>query len=86
MWVYRPMTSSFIVQRERTGPALLDISYDEARQIIPQPGCIPAEPASVSPGRFIVAPPPCCLNFRFARDPLTIAREAITSVCRQTVN
>jgi hypothetical protein len=29
---------------------------DEPHQVIPQHGCIPAEPASVSPGKFILAP------------------------------
>jgi hypothetical protein len=32
--------------------------------VIPQHGCIPAEPASVSPGKFILAPPrPAVFNF-----------------------
>jgi hypothetical protein len=36
--------------------------YDH--QAIPQHGCVPAEPASVSPGQIIVAPPrPSILTF-----------------------
>ena len=36
--------------------------YDH--QAIPQHGCVPAEPASVSPGKIIVAHTSICLNFR----------------------
>src|ERR1700687_3017829 len=42
-------------------------------QPIPQHGCVPAEPASVSPGKIIVAPPRPSVStngmVRLARDP-----------------
>jgi hypothetical protein len=48
-------------------PALLNIG-SMSPPVIPRHGCIPAEPASVSPGRFIVAPlRDAVLNFRLAR-------------------
>jgi len=40
---------------ERMSSRAVDHRLDEPRQIIPQHGCVPAAPASVSPGAVIVA-------------------------------
>ena len=42
------------VQRERINSRADSYRLDESYQVIPQHGCIPAEPASVSPGEVIV--------------------------------
>ena len=57
MGVYRPMTvSARCTAREDKNSRAAEHRLDESFQAIPQHGCIPAEPASVSPGRVIVAP------------------------------
>lgn len=56
MWVYRPMTSFLYPAARENASRAARHRLDEP-QTIPQHGCIPAEPTSVSPGRFIVAPP-----------------------------
>src|SRR5438445_9903489 len=57
MGVYRPMTTLLVLgaQRERMGSRAAEHRLDEPHQVIPQHGCLPAEPASVSPGEVIVA-------------------------------
>ena len=54
-WVYRPMTVSIHAQRERISSRAAEHRLDEPDQAIPQRRCIPAVPASVSPGEVIVA-------------------------------
>jgi len=68
MGVYRPMTSSRQhAAREEEPPALLNIG-SMSPPGYPQRGCVPAVPASVLPGKIIVAPPRhAVLNFRVAR-------------------
>src|SRR5271170_1065198 len=52
----------------RTSPRAPVHRLDEPTGIIPRHGCVPAVPASVSPGQIIVAPPRhAVLNFRVAR-------------------
>jgi len=77
MWGY-PSDDHFpsVCSAREGPPALLDIG-SMSRQIIPQHGCILAQPASVSPGSFIVAPPcQAVLEFRFARHPGTTSKVA----------
>src|ERR1700692_3439854 len=53
-----PGLSCFVMTTERMNSRAVDHRLDEPRQIIPQHGCVPAAPASVSPGAVIVAAEP----------------------------
>jgi hypothetical protein len=44
------MTLSVSAQRERVSSRAVEPRLDEPRQVIPQHGCVPAEPVSVSLG------------------------------------
>jgi len=72
MWVYRPMTSFlYRAARENASRAAKHRLDEPARLSLSMVPCLKG--ASVSPGRFIVAPPRhAVLNFQFARDPLGI--------------
>ena len=50
--------SCLVMTTERMSSRAVDHRLDEPRQIIPQHGCAPAAPASVSPGAVIVAAEP----------------------------
>src|SRR5260370_41620525 len=50
-----PVWSCLVMTTERMSSRAVDHRLDEPRQIIPQHGCVPAEPASVSPGAVILA-------------------------------
>ena len=55
--------------------------YDH--QAIPQHGCVPAEPASVSPGKIVVAPPrPSVSTYGFAVTQELALRIALISLSR----
>jgi hypothetical protein len=49
-----PFGPAFGMTTERRSSRAVDHRLDEPRQIIPQHGCVPAAPASVSPGAVIV--------------------------------
>src|SRR5437660_10028413 len=93
MGVYRPMTTLLVLgaQRERISSRAAEHRLDESHQVIPQHGCIPAVPASVSPGEVIVAAPDanvedaaCCRrSCRWLRASSNLrSRAAWISACR----
>jgi len=57
------------------GTTRLELATSASHQAIPQHGGVPAEPASVSPGKIICSSTTCIrLNFRFRRDPGGMAK------------